>query len=484
MHPRPTTQWNARANVAALFGRWPRLIRVAMLVAAVSLAAGRCRAINIVLDYSDDTFFAAHPTAKASLEAAAQEISNLIISPLNATATSNAETVNSAMVTFNYSLSIKNPTTGQPQTINAAALPANQVRIYVGMQNIETGSEEGQGGPGSVGVSANVSYFNQSDVPAAVAATALDANTNLTRGGGPIINTLSSPGFSGIPNSQFSFNFGSLAGNLWFDSDTNNDNTTDSDAVLNNFWQFDHTKPVGPGQLDFYSVALHEMLHALGFSTSASWTARDSSGSPANWTGAQVIALEGTGTNVLQPDGEHINSNLLSTTFNGDQLQQPVMSPTINIGTRKQVTDLDLAFMRDIGWQTAVLGDMNQDHHFDAKDISAMLKALINPTTYETAFNISSSEMLTVGDINGDGRLTNADLQDMIGLLKNGDGSLQAVPEPGSLLLMCCGLIGLCFAAGRMEKNRYESCRACFAASVVAAITGLADIGRLGGFRR
>jgi hypothetical protein len=46
--------------------------------------------------------------------------------------------------------------------------------------------------------------------------------------------------------------------------------------------------------------------------------------------------------------------------------------------------------------------------------------------------------MQKLGDLNGDGQVTNADLQGLITLLANGggSGSLTAVPEPTSSVLM------------------------------------------------
>ena len=44
--------------------------------------------------------------------------------------------------------------------------------------------------------------------------------------------------------------------------------TFDSDDVA---WHYDHTTSVDAGQFDFYSAALHELLHAIGFGTSNSW---------------------------------------------------------------------------------------------------------------------------------------------------------------------------------------------------------------------
>src|SRR5262249_50503390 len=157
----------------------------------------------------------------------------------------------------------------------------------------------GVGGPGGAGVSASVSYFNQTDLNAAFNNAQIAANTNMGRGGGPAIGNLSGNLNGSFGTLPFSVNYGSSVGSVWFDVDTNNDGAIDSDAQLNNYWQLDYTKPVGANQTDFYSVAMHEILHALGFGTAQSWKSEIPSGAPQSWLGSQVISLVGTGQNVL-----------------------------------------------------------------------------------------------------------------------------------------------------------------------------------------
>ncbi len=94
------------------------------------------------------------------------------------------------------------------------------------------------------------------------------------------------------------------------------------------------------GEFDFYSVALHELAHVLGYGTSGSFDSHVVSG---NFVGSAV------GTVALTSDTSHWAEGTQST-FNG-MAQEAAMDPSISAGTRKYFTDLDFAAMQDIGWQ-------------------------------------------------------------------------------------------------------------------------------------
>lgn len=410
------------------------------------MLAGRCDAISIVLDYSNDSFFANHATAKATLEAAAQDLSSFITTSLGATSDTSTGNSNGSTATFDFSFSYQNPSNSAVNvTIPSAVLPANQITVFVGVQNL-SGNTLGQGGPGGVGYQVSGMSTGPTDFANAVHNAETAANNNMGRGG-PISGPILSHSSNSIGGVSFNLNFGSTIGDLWFDVDSNNDGVTDSDATLNNYWQFDRNAPVGPSQNDFYSVALHEMTHALGFGTSQSWNSLVSS--PHNWLGSQVISLEGTGTNVLSTNNDHVAEGLLSTRLSDGATQEAVMDPTLTVGTRKTFTRLDLAFLRDIGWQTIafplLVGDFNQDNRRTVADVQAMMKALSDVHSYETQHNFDNAKWMTVADVNGDHVVNNLDLQALITLLANsgGQASLQMVPEPGSLLLWSLGGLGM-----------------------------------------
>ena len=83
-----------------------------------------------------------------------------------------------------------------------------------------------------------------------------------------------------------------------------------------------------------------------------------------------------------------------------------------------------------------LLGDFDRNRTVNAQDLSAMLNALTNLPGYESAGGLSNADLLAIGDLNGDGKITNADIQGLIGLLNGGGGTgARAVPEPNAMWL-------------------------------------------------
>jgi hypothetical protein len=100
------------------------------------------------------------------------------------------------------------------------------------------------------------------------------------------------------------------------------------------------------------------------------------------------------------------------------------------------------------------LGDVNRDGHVNVADVSALMSALSDLSTYQASpapgqNPLSNQELNEIADLTGDNLVTNADVQSLMIYLANnagilpapsGDGSLTAVPEPPSLILLALGL--------------------------------------------
>jgi hypothetical protein len=85
----------------------------------------------------------------------------------------------------------------------------------------------------------------------------------------------------------------------------------------------------------------------------------------------------------------------------------------------------------------------------DVADVSALMSALGDLKGYQATHGpgggaLTDPQLGLIGDLNGDGKVTNTDLQALITLVANntisGGGALTAVPEPSTLILSVIGL--------------------------------------------
>ena len=63
------------------------------------------------------------------------------------------------------------------------------------------------------------------------------------------------------------------------------------------------------------------------------------------------------------------------------------------------------------------------------------MKALTDTVGYEAQYGVSAASLQIIGDVDGDGRFTNGDLQALLNDLNSGGGSTGSVPEPASWIL-------------------------------------------------
>ena len=306
----------------------PKILALVATFAALGLPPAR--AITLVIDYSyDGGYFAANSAARTALEKAASDLSAAILPTLSAVSSSAfTGTFGSpppSEVTFEWSYAFENPSNPAVDiTIPSIVQAADHFTIYAGARDL-AGSTLGEGGP--VGFDLSISSLSvPEELAGAVAAAQVASNAALRRGAGPVTTTLTGD-FSGV---GYSLQVGALAGVMSFDTNAN--------------WHFDLNTLPAAGTSDFYSVALHEMVHALGFGASTTW---ESLRAGTNWTGSNVGALT-SGINLVTANG-HIAEGAMSFTLSG-QPQEVLMDPTLTQGTRKTLTQLDLAFLEDLGY--------------------------------------------------------------------------------------------------------------------------------------
>ena len=399
-----------------------------------------CTALTINLQYPASPLFSSglDPVAKAAINAAASDLSAAVTTSLNAVTTdAYSGASGGAEVTLGFEFSYLDPVTNVQTTISNATIGANIVNLFIGARNL-TGNTLAVSSPGFVQLDESQTTGSgtiPNGLPGAVAIANSKAQTAYLRGATTVVDTAEGFMTLGSVMASIEVDFGITNGSVSFDWDGNNNGAKDTDTQLNNYWHFDHTTSVAACKNDLYSVALHEMMHTLGIGSSVTWEAVRSG---TNWTGSNVIAITGSGANLINAAGDHAVANLMSRRISDGVQQEVLIDPNITTGSRKLLTELDLAFLRDIGHSTIIPtftsppGDFDGDGDVDGDDL----------TLWRNWYAINAN-----GDGDNDG---DTDGRDFLIWQRNYTGAttLAAVPEPNSLVsvLAMAMLISLRFS--------------------------------------
>ena len=333
------------------------------------------QAFDIIIDYFYDerggNFFG-DPARRTALEAAVSVYEDLISDRLTA--------INPSFGTNTWSATFNNPATGLDQSSSNLRVPADSLIVYAGGYVLPNGSI-GVGGPGGWSASGTNNWLD-------------------------IVSERGQTNAFG----ENATDFAPWGGAITFNSETN--------------WHFEMDSLPSQGESDFYSVALHELGHLLGLGTANSWNnLRNNSG---QFTG--FYSRTEYGGNIPMDGPGHWRDGIRSISIETGLEQEVALDPSIFVGSRKHLTELDVAGLKDVGWVVTIprtlVGDANGDGRVDLADFQALKDGFGSGVRREQ------------GDLNDDKVV---DLNDF-NLLKSNFGAGAAVaPEPATWTLLACG---------------------------------------------
>lgn len=268
--------------------------------------------LRVVFDYSLDTsrFFgtSANDIRRVRLQQAADALVSRFSDTLTAVAPAQFVTVRPQI--FHPSLGPANSATGNlidlPQNPTIAA---NTIIVFAGARDLP-GAVRGVGGTSAIN-------FSRTCIPGPQCDQAVASQ-----------NAIRSRGQAGVLRSSPD-DVAPLFGSISFDAPTRD-----------SFYYGDDPNGIAANQIDFLSVATHELAHVLGFGTSESWNRLTATGV---FTGANArAAYVGSGNVPLVPG--HWAPSVVA-------LQPTLMGPSIDLGVRIPFSELDFASMQDLGWQ-------------------------------------------------------------------------------------------------------------------------------------
>lgn len=288
--------------------------------------------IDFNYDYDDNDFFLPGSDARAALEAAGAFFEHVMQDSLLPITSGGGNSVTAFT---------QHPSAISGSNLDVISLPsynvaADTIEVIVGGIDLQTAGF----GSGTIAVASpgvlSVSYSSLSY---------LDEVISRGQGATASRHDINNDGLTETAN-----DFAMWGGFLSFDTDR--------------AWHYGVDTTAPGGQLDFLSVALHELGHVFGVGVADSWD-NHVSGS-LFFEGPNVEALAGPGVVKVDAHGgayphweigttSVVADYALSYITNPGGTQEALFDPSIGTGQRKLLTEVDIAGLQDIGWTVVPL---------------------------------------------------------------------------------------------------------------------------------
>jgi hypothetical protein len=218
-------------------------------------------------------------------------------------------------------------------------------------------------------------------------------------------------------------------------------------------YTFDPNNRAVAGKVDFIGLAGHEVTEVMGrFGLGQAGTGSGQYGAIDffRYTSPGVPDIVPENGAYFSIDGGTTRINTFNGTGGGDLsdwagLTSDSYNALFSSGVELPVSSGDLTVMDVIGYDRVIPGDFNRDGKLSVADAQSMIGALSDLRRYETINGLTDGQLLQIGDLDGDGLVTNADIQSLISLLTTGVGNGSnnksiPVPEPAFAVLLAQAL--------------------------------------------
>ncbi len=219
-------------------------------------------------------------------------------------------------------------------------------------------------------------------------------------------------------------------------------------------WHFGIQSAPSPGQVDFLSVALHELGHLFGFGTADSFANQVVDHT---FVGTTSVGLYG-GPVPTFPDGQNVDQHWANGLTSPPYADEPrvALGRSIVLGRRTLLSSLDYATFDDIGWEVpsqllGLQGNSDSDADVDGDDFLAWQRG-----------SGLSGVGAALGDLSGDSTVDDYDLwlwKQNFGasLAASGAATSMGVPEPSTVILLTLACVRWFVSRRRIRPLNFKT---------------------------